>query len=402
MSETLIQLLFWISIAIVFYTYAGYGILLYTLVKIKSCLRPTPPRPEFSELPTVTLLIAAYNEASVIKEKMENCRSLNYPKDKLKIIWITDGSSDETNEKLSQYPEITVYHQPERRGKTAALNRGMQFVNTPYTIFTDANTMLNTEAIVEIIAPFADPKIGCVAGEKRIAVLDKDNASSGGEGFYWKYESKLKYWDARLYSAVGAAGELYAIRTSLFETMPEDTLLDDFILSMRIAAKGYKIAYCDTAYAIEDGSADMKNEGKRKVRIAAGGLQAISRLKKLLVPNPFHLGILRFQYISHRVLRWSITPLLLFLLFPLNILLSFIPKISPFYLTILILQVFFYALAMIGYYMQQKQIKPKFLFIPYYFLFMNLNVIKAFFYLRKNKGSGVWEKAQRKKTECCA
>lgn len=402
MSETLIQLLFWVSIAIVFYTYAGYGILLYMLVKIKSCLRPTPLQPEFSQLPAVTLLIAAYNEASVIKEKMENCRLLNYPKDKLKIIWITDGSSDETNEKLSQYPEITVYHQPERRGKTAALNRGMQFVNTPYTVFTDANTMLNTEAIVEIIAPFTDPKIGCVAGEKRIAVRDKDNASSGGEGFYWKYESKLKYWDARLYSAVGAAGELYAIRTSLFETMPEDTLLDDFILSMRIAAKGYKIAYCDTAYAIEDGSADMKNEGKRKVRIAAGGLQAICRLKKLLVPNPFHLGILRFQYISHRVLRWSITPLLLFLLFPLNILLSFIPEISPFYFIILVLQVIFYTLAIIGYYMQQKQIKSKFLFIPYYFLFMNLNVIKAFFYLRKNKGSGIWEKAQRKKTECCA
>lgn len=402
MSETLIQLLFWVSIAIVFYTYTGYGILLYMLVKIKSCLCATPLQPEFSELPAVTLLIAAYNEASVIKEKMENCRLLNYPKDKLKIIWITDGSSDETNEKLSQYPEITVYHQPERRGKTAALNRGMQFVNTPYTVFTDANTMLNTEAIVEIIAPFTDPETGCVAGEKRIAVRDKDNASSGGEGFYWKYESKLKYWDARLYSAVGAAGELYAIRTSLFETMPEDTLLDDFILSMRIAAKGYKIAYCDTAYAIEDGSADMKNEGKRKVRIAAGGLQAICRLKKLLVPNPFHLGILRFQYISHRVLRWSITPVLLFLLFPLNILLSFIPEISPFYFTILVLQVIFYALAIIGYYMQQKQIKPKFLFIPYYFLFMNLNVIKAFFYLRKNKGSGVWEKAQRKKTECCA
>lgn len=402
MSETLIQLLFWVSIAIVFYTYAGYGILLYMLVKIKSCLCATPLQPEFSELPAVTLLIAAYNEASVIKEKMENCRLLNYPKDKLKIIWITDGSSDETNEKLSQYPEITVYHQPERRGKTAALNRGMQFVNTPYTVFTDANTMLNTEAIVEIIAPFTDPETGCVAGEKRIAIHDKDNASSGGEGFYWKYESKLKYWDARLYSAVGAAGELYAIRTSLFETMPEDTLLDDFILSMRIAAKGYKIAYCDTAYAIEDGSADMKNEGKRKVRIAAGGLQAICRLKKLLVPNPFHLGILRFQYISHRVLRWSITPVLLFLLFPLNILLSFIPEISPFYFTILVLQVIFYALAIIGYYMQQKQIKPKFLFIPYYFLFMNLNVIKAFFYLRKNKGSGVWEKAQRKKTECCA
>lgn len=398
MPEILLKTLFWVGVGVVFYTYIGYGVCLYLLIKLKSFFHPSPLPVVTAELPEVTLFIAAYNESSIVEAKMANCRQLDYPKDKLKIVWITDGSTDDTNQKLAGYPEVSLLYQPQRQGKTAALNRGMQYVDTPFTVFTDANTMLNREAIREILFPFADPKVGCVAGEKRIAVKDKDTASSGGEGFYWKYESKLKYWDSQLYSAVGAAGELYAIRTSLYEAMPADTLLDDFILSMRIAAQGYKIAYCDTAYAIEEGSADMKNEEKRKIRIAAGGLQAIYRLRSLLIPNPFHLGILRFQYISHRVLRWSLTPIFLFLLFPLNLLLVFIPPFSYFYLFILILQVIFYMMAIIGYFLQQKQIKIKILFIPYYFLFMNLNVIKAFSYLRKNKGTGIWEKAQRKKT----
>lgn len=394
--ELLIQIIFWCGVAIVFYTYIGYGILLYFLVRIKKAFCKPRQILVFSDYPEVTLLIAAYNEMDIVREKMANCRTLEYPANKLKIVWVTDGSSDNTNTILAEYPNVITLFQPERRGKTAALNRGMQFVTTPFTVFTDANTMLNREAIHEIIAPFANPKVGCVAGEKRIIVHDKDNASSGGEGFYWKYESKLKSLDSQLYSCIGAAGELYAIRTPLFRQMPEDTLLDDFILSMEITLQGYTIAYCDKAYAMEDGSADMKNEEKRKVRIAAGGLQAISRLKELLIPNPFHLGCLRFQYLSHRILRWSIAPILLFLLFPLNLVLTIWPGFSIFYCILLIGQVLFYLMAILGYLLQQKQIKVKILFIPYYFLFMNLNVIKAFSYLKKHKGNGAWEKAKRK------
>lgn len=396
MWELFLRIFFWTSVGIVFYTYVGYGLLLYLCIKIKTSIHTPPSISPFTELPEITLLIAAYNEESIIEAKMSNCRQLDYPEEHLHILWVTDGSNDHTNQKLAAYPEVSICYSPERKGKTAALNHGMEKVKTPFTVFTDANTMLNPQALREIIAPFANPRVGCVAGEKRIFVRDKDNASSGGEGFYWKYESKLKAWDARLYSTVGAAGELYAIRTALFEQMPEDTLLDDFILSMRIASQGYKIAYCDTAYAIEDGSADMKNEEKRKIRIAAGGLQAISRLKILLRPNPFQLGILKFQYISHRVLRWSVTPVLLLLLFPLNLLLTFWPSFSLLYATLLILQILFYSLAILGYRMQQKHIKIKILFIPYYFMFMNLNVLKAFGYLRKHKGCGIWEKAQRK------
>lgn len=388
-----LQILFWISIFIVFYTFIGYGILLYILVKFKEKRHPAQPLALPENLPDVTLFIAAYNEEKIVKAKMDNCMQLDYPKDKLNVVWITDGSTDMTNSMLRVYPDITVFFSPERKGKTAALNRGMQYIETPYTVFTDANTMLNVDAILEIVRCFTDTKVGCVAGEKRIEVKDKDNAASGGEGFYWRYESKLKAWDSRLYSAVGAAGELFAIRTELFVPMEENTLLDDFILSLRIAMQGYKIAYCDKAYAIESGSANIEEEQKRKVRIAAGGLQSIRRLRPLL--NPFRYGLLSFQYISHRVLRWSITPILLFLLLPVNLILVLATHFTPLYSVIFVLQVIFYLLAWTGASLARKQIKVKILFIPYYFTFMNLNVLKGFFYLKKHKGKGTWEKANR-------
>ncbi|CCZ09287.1 glycosyltransferase family 2 protein [uncultured Culturomica sp.] len=392
MWQSFFEILFWICLVIVFYTYVGYGMLLYLFVRIKEFFHPYC-KPEWQEeLPEVTLLIAAYNEEKVVEEKMRNCKALNYPPQKLTIAWITDGSNDNTNSLLAQYPEIKLYFHPERKGKTAALNRAVPFVTTPYTILTDANTMLNPEAVREIVNAFADKQTGCVAGEKRIENNTKDNAASGGEGFYWRYESKLKAWDSRLYSTVGAAGELFAIQTTLFEPMPADTLLDDFMISLRIAEKGYKITYCASAYAIEKGSADIRNEQKRKIRIAAGGLQAICRLRSLL--NLFKYKTLSFQYISHRVLRWSVTPVALLLLLPLNTGLA-ICSPSLIYRIILLFQLLFYILASTGAYFQSKQIKIKILFIPYYFLFMNLNVIKAFFYYKKFKGKGTWEKAKR-------
>jgi cellulose synthase/poly-beta-1,6-N-acetylglucosamine synthase-like glycosyltransferase len=221
----------------------------------------------------------------------------------------------------------------------------------------------------------------------------KRRTAAGGEGIYWKYESTLKALDARLYSAVGAAGELFAVRRELFETMEPDTLLDDFILSLRITMKGYIIAYCTNAYAIENGSADMREEEKRKVRIAAGGLQSIRRLRPLL--NPFRYGVLSFQYTSHRVLRWSVTPFLLFALLPLNVAILLTGGSPVFYGVLFVLQVFFYGLGYWGYYLSTRQIKNKLLFIPYYFLFMNINVLRGIRYLKKKRGSGTWEKAKR-------
>lgn len=383
--------LFWFGLFIVFYTYIGYGILLYFLVRIKETVKKKAIHPLPVSLPDVTLFIAAYNEEDIVRQKMENCRNLSYPANKLRIVWVTDGSDDHTNERLAAYEDVSIFFTPERKGKTAALNRGMQYVSTPYVVFTDANTMLNTEAIKEIVRYFSNPKVGCVAGEKRVDTQSAQGATAG-EGFYWKYESALKDLDDRLYSAVGAAGELFAIQTRLFEQMPSDTLLDDFILSLRIAAKGYKIAYCKKAYATETASLNMKEEEKRKIRIAAGGLQSVWRLKGLF--NIFRYGMLSFQYISHRVLRWTLTPLMLFLLLPVNLILAL--SGNPFYIGTLTLQLLFYVAAYAGYRMGQRNLRNKLLFIPYYFIFMNVNVIRGFFYLNKNKGNGAWSKAKRK------
>ena len=402
MNDTLtlcLEVIFWFALFVVFYTYLGYGIVLYILVKLKELFVKPVKRvlPPDSDLPEVTLFITAFNEEDVVDEKMENSLALDYPADKLRIVWVTDGSDDGTNDRLQTRwnGKVTVYFQPKRQGKTAAMTRGMTLVRTPLVVFTDANTMVNSEAIREIVLAFQNPKVGCVAGEKRIAVQAKDNAASGGEGLYWKYESALKKLDARLYSAVGAAGELFAIRRELFEEMPADTLLDDFILSLRIVMRGYTIAYCADAYATESGSADMHEEEKRKVRIAAGGLQSVWRLRTLL--NPLRYGTFCFQYISHRVLRWSLTPVLLFSLLPLNTILIFTTDSPLFYAVIWLLQTLFYLMASWGYYLSKKRIKNKILFVPYYFLFMNINVVRGFNYLRKRRGqtNGAWEKAQR-------
>lgn len=390
-----LTIIFWICVGIVVYTYVGYGFILFLLVRLKRLFKkPTKPQPPAEgEWPDVTLLICAYNEEDIIADKMQNCRSLDYPEGKLHIVFATDGSNDHTNDRLAEYPEVTVLYRPERMGKTAALNRAIPFVKTPLVIFTDANTHLNAMAIKEIVTCFQDAKVGCVAGEKRIEVRTEDGIAAGGEGAYWKYESTLKKWDSELCSTMGAAGELFAIRTALFEPMDLNMLLDDFIMSMLIVKRGYTIAYCKEAYACETGSAGLSEEKKRKVRIAAGGLQSIWRLKSML--NPFRYGIVSFQLLSHRFLRWSITPFCLMALIPLNLWLM-LESGSWLYITIWALQCLFYMLAALGYSDELKGSKHTLTYIPCYFLFMNLNVFGGIKYLiKKKKGTGAWEKAKR-------
>ncbi len=220
-------------------------------------------------------------------------------------------------ELLWKFPQMEVHHLQERRGKIHAMNRGMQFVDAPIVIFSDSNTTLNLQSIRIIVETFNNPKVGCIAGEKRIVSREADDAAGAGENLYWKFESWVKRMDSELNSAVGGVGELFAIRTDLFEPVENDTILDDFIISLRIAQKGYRIAYTPGAYAIETASVNVSEELKRKIRIAVGGLQTISRLKSLL--NPFRFGMLSFQYISHKALRWTIAPIALFCLFPVNL-----------------------------------------------------------------------------------
>ena len=391
----ILSILFWLLLFILFYTYIGYGLLLWGLVKVKRLFGNTAVfDPDYE--PEVCLFVTAYNEKDYIRQKVENSFALDYPKEKIQYIWVTDGSDDGTPDLLGAYPELEVLHQSERKGKMHAMNRGMKFVKAPIVIFSDTNTILGLNSIREIVKMFSYPKVGCVAGEKRIIENDMESAASAGEGLYWKFESWIKKMDADLNSAVGAVGELFAIRTDLFEDVETDTLLDDFIISLRIAQKGYKIAYAPEAYAQETASLNVKEELKRKIRIAAGGVQTLFRLKGLL--NIFRYRLLTWQYISHKVIRWTIAPLSLFLLYFVN--LVFFVKSgnwSPdnFYTVFFYVQNFCYYVALLGWYFEHKKIRLKAFFAPYYFVMINYAAILGMLRYMKGRQSVNWEKSKR-------
>lgn len=394
---SIMSIAFWLLIFIVFYSYVGYGILLGLLVKLnKKIFKSENTTPQY-ELPDVTFLVAAYNEEQWIEDKIRNSLALDYPKEKIHFFFVTDGSNDSTPDRIVNFQNtegyhIELFHQPERRGKIAAVERIMPFVKTPIVVFTDANTDINTDAIKKIVRHYADSKVGAVAGEKRVQMSGE--ASGAGEGIYWKYESVLKKWDSELYSAVGAAGELFSIRTELYQPVEKDTLIEDFVMTMRIAERGYKIVYESEAYAVEGHSANIKEELKRKIRISAGGLQAVWRLRSLL--NPFKYGVLTFQYISHRVLRWTLAPLALPLIFILNWLLILRGGTwTGLYTFIFWAQVVFYLSAILGWVFEQFKVKVKAFYVPYYFCMMNYSVYRGFGRLIAGKQSVVWEKAKR-------
>lgn len=387
---------FWISLFIVFYTYLGYGILLYFLVRIRRLIKGRRVIPAVGDsLPGLTLVVAAYNEADLMEAKIANTLALDYPSGKLSLLFITDGSDDASPELIRKYPAIRLMHEPGRRGKIHAIHRAMKEVDTEIVVFTDANTFLNREALIKIARHYADPTVGAVSGEKRVLVEDVSDATAG-EGFYWKYESTLKKWDSELYSVVGAAGELFSVRCDLYQPVEPDTVLDDFMISMLIAAKGFRIVYEPEAYAMESSSENIREELKRKVRIAAGGIQSILRLPALF--NPFKHPVLSFQYISHRVLRWTITPFLMIAAFLLNILITVTDPYDKVYLSLLFCQTVFYFLAFLGWVTRHRKLKSKILFIPYYFCVMNYAVFAGMLRYFGKRQSAVWEKAKRRQS----
>ncbi|MFD2570925.1 glycosyltransferase family 2 protein [Spirosoma soli] len=395
------SLIFFFLTFLVFYTYLGYGIVAWLLVKAKHWLRtPSTSINQSAKVPDVTIVVPAYNELAYLADKLQNCLSQDYPAKSLHLLFVvegsTDGSADYLEQRKADVPNLTIISGTRRLGKVAAMNQAMLQVKTPITIFTDANTELNLEAISRLANRFANPNVGAVTGEKRIRVHGEESAAGSGEGLYWRYESFLKKLDAQLHTIVGAAGELFAIRTELYEPVEPDTLLDDFMISLRIAGRGYRVEYAPDAYAFERPSHSVSEEMKRKVRIATGGFQAIRRLAHLL--NFFKYGWLSFQYISHRVLRWAVTPFCLPLLFLLNcIILTQTTNLSAtnFWWCILSLQLIFYVAAYIGYTLENRQTRWKLTFVPFYFVFMNWCVLVGFAQFQTGNISGVWEKSRR-------
>lgn len=383
--------IFYISVIIIFYTYIGYAALLYIIAGFLRAVRPKQNETAFT--PSLTLIVSAYNEEECVEEKIQNSLALAYPAGSLHFIFVTDGSDDRTPAIVANYPQIKLLHTPERKGKTAAIDRAMKEVQTDIVVFSDANTLVNHDALLYISRHYTDKKTGAVSGEKRVDITGVSDAVAG-EGFYWRYESMLKKSESTLYSVIGAAGELFSIRTALYESPPADTIVDDLVISMKIAEQGYRIRYEPLAFATEKVSASVAEERKRKVRIAAGGIQAMLRLPFLLLPLPQPL--LWFEYISHRVLRWMVTPYLLIVAFLLNNWLVYWQKEEGLTLVLLFVQFAFYATALAGYLFQKKQFLLRLFFLPYYFCLMNYGMIEGMLRYFFGNQPVTWEKAARR------
>ena len=384
------KIVLWASCFVIFYNYIGYALIALALTRIKKKKKTSFPGDYY---PTISFVVAAYNEEDCIEKKIINSLQQNYPSAKIEFIFITDGSTDSTPEIIKAFPSIRLLHLSERNGKTAALNRAVLHAQNEILIFSDANAILNEEACINIARHYYDAFVGGVAGEKKVITLSTDGQNAANsEGFYWKYESFLKKLDSDFHSVVGAAGELFSVRKSLFQPLATEVILDDFIISMKIALQGYRIVYEPSAFAMEMPSSSIQDEKKRKVRIAAGGFQSIAML-----PEALHFWKhlkLSFLYISHRVLRWTLTPLCLVLALLSNFLLVILYD-DPVYNGILMVQIVFYFGALVFQAFPAMRNQLSFLKVPYYFIFMNISVFQGFFKFLQKKQSSVWEKAKR-------
>ncbi|HDP75111.1 MAG TPA: glycosyltransferase family 2 protein [Bacteroidales bacterium] len=388
----MLHFLFWLAIGVVLYTYSIYILVLWIL-----CARRKNNSPETntSHLPEVTIVIAAHNEEKYVLAKYQNTLSLNYPSDKLFQIWVDDGSTDTTPELLNKLNGITFVSNPERVGKAQSINYAMKLVKTPFTVFTDANTFLSLNSIIDLIKHFENTEVGCVAGQKKVLWSQTDALASKGEGLYWRFESFMKMVESCSGSTLAGTGELYAIRTNLFKPLQANTILDDFEVSANIIKQGYKVKYENGAVASETGSLTVEDEKKRKVRIAAGCFQALCRHVYLL--NPFKSAEVAFKFFSHKLLRWVLIPPAIVAAPLLNAaIISLNPNGSLIYVISMITIAFIYLLVIVGYLFRNRSKVNAIVTFPYYGFMMNITMLKGFFYFFTGKQTHIWEKVTRK------
>lgn len=376
----------WLLVGALFitgYAYVGYGGVIYLISRfVRYPARLT------QALPSVSVVIAAYNEAAIIGARIENVLALDYPHDKLELLIVTDGCTDGTDDVVRRYqdPRVRLVTRRERAGKVNALNAAFPMATGELVVGSDANCFFRPDCLRLLVRHFGDPLVALVAGEKRIH--QGRGTVSLGEGLYWRYESWLKTLDSRVSTALGATGEIFALRRSCFTPLPPDAIIEDFMLSMGLVQRGYRVVYEPLAVATEDASASFRDEFKRKTRIVAGGWQSVVRLWPLLVPT---YGLVWFQYVSHRVLRWMLVPFAL----PLALVANFELAREHRYVGLFGLQLALYALAAIGYVLQRQGIRWKVFYLPFYFVFLNVAaLVGAWRYLRKAQPV-TWEKARR-------
>ena len=352
------ELMFWISLAVILYVYFGYPLVLSLMA-----LRARPTWRDENYFPAVSLVIAAYNEEKVLRDKLENSLALDYPADRLEIIVASDGSTDGTNAIVQSYADrgIILHKVVPRGGKTRALNTVIPYTRGEILILSDANTMYMSDAVRKLIRHFADPTVGAVSGDVRL--IDAAPSHAHSEGLYYRYERWIQWMESQVGSIIGVDGGMYAIKRKFFRPPPEETILDDFVISMTVARMGFRVLYEPDAVAIEKGTPAEREEFFRKVRIVAGGIQAL----RMGVGLPgLRQPVLILGYVSHKLLRWLLPCFLLLLLVS-----SAALEYEPLYRLLFATQVLFYSVAF-GYGFKIKGLRRlRFSGVPYYFALVN-------------------------------
>lgn len=290
------ELAFWGAALFVAYTYVGYPLGVWALSRFRSQTQVDPGAPV--DWPELTVVVAVHNERGRIARKIENLRAVDYPAGKMQILFVSDGSTDGTPSEIERFHGVGLLAYEQRKGKPYALNRALEQVNTPIVVFTDVRQELGPDAIRRLVARLWDPQVGAVSGE--LVHRDPRTHAAAHIGLYWRYEKWIRKSESRLASTVGATGALYAIRRRDWEPLPEDALLDDFEVPMRIVRRGHRVLFEAGAHVYDELQQDTVGERKRKVRTLTGNFQAFARLPWLFVPwhNPLWI-----QFLSHKVFR---------------------------------------------------------------------------------------------------
>lgn len=342
-----------------------------------------------AEVPTVSLVIAAYNEQSVIAAKIANSAALSYPDDRLEIIIVSDGSDDRTHEIAAAHADIGVIamHEPARRGKSAALNRGVAAASGAIVVFSDANNDFNTGALNALVQHFADPWVGGVCGRKAIRAA-AGRASSVGDGLYWRYESRIKIAESAVGIVTTADGEIFAIRRRLYEPIPPHVINDDAEITFALVRRGFRMVYEPRAVSTELASQTLEDDFRVKVRMIAGGFQTVSMHWRQLLPPRSGFA---FAFLAHKLLRWSI-PLWLLLIGACSLLLSD----QPLGATLVAVQVVFYGTALLGWVGRHSRRLPAWKYVPLYFGLMNVAALVGLRRFLAGEGiTTIWRKATR-------
>ena len=375
-------ILFWLCAAAMAYVYVGYPLLLFLVSRV---VRRRVAKAAIT--PTVTMVIAAYNEEQAIAKKLENSLALDYPADKLDILVASDGSTDATNRIVSEFAgrqpgRVTLLDLP-RGGKTVGQNRAADVARGEILVFSDATTMYDPQAVRALVANYADPGVGSVGGDVRYVRVGEE-ASAKGRQMYWSYEAAIRRWESRIFTVIGATGCIYSIRKRLY-THLDPAAISDFVQPARALLAGYRSVVEDDATCWEVAeSKQMGDELRRRARVVSRGIRGIGFMREAL--NPFRHPFLLFQLVSHRLLRWGM-PLLLILAFVAN---AFLLD-RRFYQLAFAAQMAFYGAALVGLILDRLGIRPRGAFVPLYFCLVNLAPLLAAWSLLKGEKKIVWE-----------